>query len=170
MPPKKYMIIALIILAAALIIGGIFLVEKKDSTYQKGVLSIKNVAYGEITAFHKNEVLQFPDFRVSYLGETDKKVDFNPNLNVVYYNFSITDSSGNEEMLVWSAGTGIVSPKDFVVRDRSYQLELKYSTKDNKKLTDNELIISLANDTIKPPRVLQADREFKKSETSSVTP
>lgn len=105
----------------------------------------QNVKFGEIISFKENEKLQFSDFSIQFLGTTNQKVDSNPNLNFVYYNFIIKDSDGRKRNLNWSSGTGDIGPAIFVVKNKVYQLELKYSEKDNKWLKDNELVISESN-------------------------
>lgn len=105
-------------------------------------LDKQNAKFGEVISFKENKEIQFPDFSIQFLGTTNQKVDFNPNLNFTYYNFIIKGSDGRKRNLGWSSGTGDIGPEIFVVNNKVYQLELKYSEKDKKWLKDNEMVIS----------------------------
>ena len=64
-----------------LIVGAYSILKNKQGT----TMNTQNLKYGETIQFHKNEILQFPDFSISYIGKTSTKNDFDPNLTTRYH-------------------------------------------------------------------------------------
>ena len=126
-----------------LIVGAYSILKNKQGT----TMNTQNLKYGEIIQFHKNEILQFPDFSISYIGKTSTKNDFDPNLTT-HYHFVVTALDNKNKTLSWSSGTAGIAPTNFVVENKLYQLELKYSDKDNKQLTDDKMTISSSENDI----------------------
>ena len=102
----------------------------------------ENASYGTRVKFRANQKIDFPDFRVEYLGERRKTLPVYPR-GFLYYDFKI--SRGKIEKVVsWTTGTGIIDPTDFEFDGKPYHLELRPSEKLG-KLNDNELVIWQGN-------------------------
>lgn len=94
--------------------------------------------YGIKIQFTKGEVVKFPDFDLTYLGE--RRVSspvFKPGF--IYHDFFITRDEESEAMS-WSSGTGDILPQSFEVAGQWYQLELRYAESMG-WLKDDELVI-----------------------------
>jgi hypothetical protein len=103
-------------------------------------MNTRNTQYGDVVQFQENEMLQFPDFQICYTGKTQQKF--------AYYNFRITVLEGGERTLRWTSGTGDIAPVNFVIKDKVYLLSLKRSGKENVPLAENEMVISLSEESI----------------------
>lgn len=130
----------------AIILSIIVLIIGVYSIFKAIRINNQTIAYEKVIQFSKNRTLQFPDFKIVSTGVTREQVT--PNLNFTYYNFLITDLNNATRTLIWSSGTGEVAPKDFVIGNKVYQLELGYSNKDNKWISNDELVISPSKTTI----------------------
>ncbi len=139
----RYIFWALFIFVILILSSYVFIEKRRANTMNTG-----SIQYGEIISFSQNQALQFPDFSIRYLGNTSKKFDLNPKLKFTYYNFAVTALDNRERTLRWSSGTGDIAPKSFVVGNKTYQLELKYVEKYDRRLTDNEMVISLSESDI----------------------
>jgi hypothetical protein len=135
----KYFFSILFILVIFLLVNYVIIKNK-----QINIMDTKSIKYGEVVQFKENEVLQFPEFSLVYVGETNTKVDFNPNLEFIYYNFVVTALDGKEKKISWSAGTGLIAPVDFSIGNKLYQLELGYAESIDRRLANNEMVISLS--------------------------
>lgn len=95
-------------------------------------------AYGSKTPFTKGDVVKFPDFDLTYLGE--RKIS-SPvfKAGFIYHDFFIAKGEESEAMS-WSSGTGEIAPQSFEVAGQWYQLELRYAEGVG-WLKDDELVI-----------------------------
>jgi hypothetical protein len=91
--------------------------------------SEQKASYGTRVKYRSGEKIEFPDFRVQYVGERRKTVPVYPR-GFLYYDFKL--------------GTGVIDPTDFEFDGKHYQLELRRSDKLG-KLKENELVIWKAN-------------------------
>src|SRR5262245_1763338 len=67
--------------------------------------------YGKIVTFGKGTAIKFPDFSITYTGETSKTSEF-PNGNKFtfkYKNFDVSNGS-ETKTIQWTAGTGEIGP------------------------------------------------------------
>ena len=109
---------------------------KNSSAQMEKEMKIHN--YGEKNVFKKGKSLDFPDFRLTYLGQRRVKSELFLR-GFVYYDFRVT--SGNiSETISWSSGTGDIAPLEFRIENKIYVLELAISDKLG-KLKNNELVI-----------------------------
>jgi hypothetical protein len=102
----------------------------------------ENASYGTRVKFRANQKIDFPDFRVEYLGERRKILPVYPR-GFLYYDFKIARGK-TEKVVSWTTGTGIIDPTDFEFDGKGYHLELRRSEKLG-KLNDNELVIWQGN-------------------------
>ena len=98
--------------------------------------------YGSVVSLEKWDSFMYPDFSISYSGMT--KINTG-HIDIQEYNFEITAPDNRKRKIIWSAGTGDISPTYFVVGDKMYQLERSVREKDNAKLADNQMVISESN-------------------------
>jgi hypothetical protein len=98
----------------------------------------QNASYGTRVKYRASQKIDFPDFRVEYLGERRKTLPVYPR-GFLYYDFKITRGK-TEKVVSWTTGTGIIDPTDFEFDGKRYHLELRRSEKLG-KLNDNELVI-----------------------------
>jgi hypothetical protein len=109
--------------------------------------SMSSPQYNITQQFKENETLQFPEFQISYIGQSYSKWPNNPDRNITNYNFEIL--SENKTMSTsWSAGLGEIAPAFFTAKSKVYQLELSRTGKDNLSLKDNEMVIAPASVTL----------------------
>ena len=94
--------------------------------------------YGSPVNF-RSAPLTFKDFKLSYLGEREMA---GPGQLVFHYDdFKIESGSGTQR-LSWSPGTGVIAPVSFSVGKEQFLLELHRTLHGNKKLADDELVIT----------------------------
>ncbi len=103
--------------------------------------SEQKTTYGTRVKYVPGQKIEFPDFSIEYLGERRKTVPVYPR-PFIYYDFKVRKGKA-EKMVSWTSGTGLVGPKDFEIRGKHYQLELRHSNKLG-KLQHNELVIRQA--------------------------
>ncbi|MBK8813378.1 MAG: hypothetical protein IPN69_21990 [Acidobacteria bacterium] len=96
-------------------------------------------SYGAKTKFAKDAVLDFPDFKLTYLGNRKVPSEHWPN-GFNYHDFGIRSRSG-ERTVSWSSGTGDIGPVEFEADGAKFQLELRFS-EGLGKLAENELVIT----------------------------
>ena len=71
----------------------------------------ENASYGTRVKFRANQKIDFPDFRVEYLGERRKTLPVYPR-GFLYYDFKITRGKA-EKVVSWTTGARIIDPTDF---------------------------------------------------------
>ncbi|MBK7709282.1 MAG: hypothetical protein IPJ30_26880 [Acidobacteria bacterium] len=96
-------------------------------------------SYGAKTKFAKDAVLDFPDFKLTYLGNRKVPSELWPN-GFNYHDFRVLSRTG-ERTVSWSSGTGDIGPVEFEVDGAKFQLELRFS-EGLGKLAENELVIT----------------------------
>jgi hypothetical protein len=97
-------------------------------------------AYGAKVTFKQGQLLQFPDFSLTYLGQ--RHVDspiFKPGFT--YLDFKLQQES-LEQTVSWSSGTGALGPALFEFNGQQFSLELGYA-EELGWLEDDELVIGL---------------------------
>ena len=94
--------------------------------------------YGEKNVFKKGKSLDFPDFRLIYLGQRRVKSELFPR-GFLYYDF-LVEKGNISETISWSSGTGDIAPLEFRIENKIYFLELAISDELG-KLKNNELVI-----------------------------
>ena len=99
--------------------------------------------YGQKVRFAKGQTLQFADFALRFDGQMHVKVERYPN-GFVYENFTVK-ADGKTQKIVWSMGTGLLDPADFLVAGQAYMLELK-SSDILGKLDEDKLVVWRAKD------------------------
>jgi hypothetical protein len=103
-----------------------------------GHAASENASYGTRVKYRAGRKIEFPDFKVEYVGERWKTVPVYPR-GFLYYDFKVSKGK-TEKMISWTTGTGIIDPTDFEFDGKRYHLELRRSEKLG-KLSDNELVI-----------------------------
>jgi hypothetical protein len=98
----------------------------------------QTASYGTRVKYRAGQKIEFPDFRVEYLGERRKSLPVYPR-GFLYYDFKISRGKA-EKVVSWTTGTGIIDPADFEFDGKRYHIELRRSEKLG-KLKDNELVI-----------------------------
>jgi hypothetical protein len=98
----------------------------------------QSASYGTRVKYTAGQKIEFPDFRVEYLGERRKSLPVYPR-GFLYYDFKLSKGK-TEKVISWTTGTGIIDPTDFEFDGKRYHLELRRSEKLG-KLNDNELVI-----------------------------
>jgi hypothetical protein len=99
--------------------------------------------YETVVTFKLNKTIKFPDFRLTFTGERQEISKF-PNGNsftFTYFDFTISNKK-YEKKVSWTAGTGDIAPINFEFNGMKFSLELRFLEKKNKKLDDDELVIT----------------------------
>ncbi len=98
----------------------------------------KLAAYGAITKYEPDKVIEFPDFTLEFTGE--RRVSSPPYpRGFLYYDFKIKTAS-EEKVISWTAGTGEIAPTEFEIAGKTFLLERARADKLG-RLQDNELVI-----------------------------
>ena len=100
--------------------------------------SEQNASYGTRVKYRAGKKIEFPDFKVEYVGERRQSTPAYPR-GFLYYDFKVSRGK-SEKVISWTTGTGIIDPTDFEFDGKRYHLELRRSEKLG-KLNDNELVI-----------------------------
>jgi|GEM_PF-1025245 len=99
--------------------------------------------YREKVRFSRDTWVEFPDFDLIYLG-TGVSTGGGMHVPIKSYYFKIV--RGREENIVfWSAGTGVIGPIPFEFNDNDYMIEMErmvYGREGQVRLGENELSIS----------------------------
>jgi hypothetical protein len=102
--------------------------------------------YREKVRFSRDTWIEFPDFDLIYLG-TGVSTGGGMHVPIKSYYFRIV--RGKEENIIfWTAGTGVIGPIPFEFNDDDYVIEMKrmaYGQEGEVKLGEDELIISRAD-------------------------
>ena len=102
--------------------------------------------YGEKTRFSRDTWLEFPDFDLIYLG-TGVSTGGGMHVPIKSYYFRVV--RGREENIIfWTAGTGIIEPIPFEFDNDDYVIEMKYMAfgqEGQAKLDEDELRVSRAD-------------------------
>lgn len=95
--------------------------------------------YGQKFMYHPAREIQFPDFRLKFVGDRAGG-SISGLLLAPIFDFQVLTS--NESKLIhWSSGTGDIGPTGFKVQKACFWLELDYSEAYG-RLGDNEAVIS----------------------------
>lgn len=136
-----------IIILFILLVVGLFFVIKKNKNMNLIILNnnieeIKNIfQYGEKVQYEKGTVIQFPDFRLVYIGDKWLSGKNGATWSMVFNLFEISDGKISKE-ISWSSGTGNIGPNPFEFKGKKYNIEKTIS--DNfGQLKLNELIINV---------------------------
>ena len=103
-----------------------------------GYASEQKAAYGTRVKYRQGQKIEFPDFKLEYVGERRQSIPVYPR-GFLYYDFKVS-KGGSEKVISWTTGTGIIDPTDFEFDGKNYYLELRRSNKLG-QLKDNELVI-----------------------------
>jgi hypothetical protein len=99
--------------------------------------------YRERVTFSRDTWVEFPDFDLLYLG-TGVSTGGGMHVPIKSYYFRIV--RGKEENIVfWTAGTGVIGPIPFELNGKDYMIEMKhtaYGQEGEVELGENEFIIS----------------------------
>ena len=99
--------------------------------------------YRERTSFSRDTWVEFPDFDLLYLG-TGVNTGGGMHVPIKSYYFRI--ARGTEENIVfWTAGTGVIGPIPFEFNDNDYMIEMQstaYGQQGGVTLGQDELVIS----------------------------
>ncbi len=95
--------------------------------------------YDKKTVFEKDLELQFPDFKLKFLG-TRSVTSERFASGFTFYDFSI-GSAALTRTVSWSSGTGDIGPVEFDVDGARFQLELRFSDRLG-RLAENEIVIT----------------------------
>jgi len=102
-----------------------------------------NANYQEKVRFSRDTKVEFPDFDLIYLG-TGVSTGGGMHVPIKSYYFKIV--RGREENIIfWTAGTGVIGPIPFEFNDNDYMIEMKrmvYGREGQVRLGENELSIS----------------------------
>ena len=97
------------------------------------------VTYGTKVKFAKGQVLNFPDFDITYTGTHHVATPRYPR-GFDYDDFTVS-KGGASKTVSWSSGTGDISWADFEIGGKSFALELALSRKFG-QLKENEMVIT----------------------------
>ncbi len=99
--------------------------------------------YGKVVSYGQDKPIKFPDFTLTYTGETKKTSHFDNgnSFTFTYQNFLIKNDK-DEKTISWSSGTGDIAPANFEFKGMKFMLELRYYEKENKRLGDGEMVIT----------------------------
>jgi uncharacterized membrane protein YraQ (UPF0718 family) len=99
--------------------------------------------YREKVEFSRDTWIEFPDFDLLYLG-TGVSTGGGMHVPIKSYYFRIVKGS-EENIIFWTAGTGVIEPVPFEFNDNGYTIEMKRMSlgrEGEDKLGKNELSIS----------------------------
>ncbi|MBN1137912.1 MAG: hypothetical protein JXM73_15085 [Anaerolineae bacterium] len=122
----------------------ILLMMEKSHTPGKPNESEKVKAnYHERASFSRDTWIEFPDFDLLYLG-TGVTTGGGLHVPIKSYYFRIV-RGGEENIIFWTAGTGVIEPIPFEFRGNEYMIEMKrvaFGQEREVELGENELSIS----------------------------
>jgi hypothetical protein len=98
-----------------------------------------STSYGTKVKFAKGQVLNFPDFDLTYDGTRHVATPKYPR-GFDYDDFTVS-RGGASKKVSWSSGTGVIDWADFEFNGKNFALELRGSRKFG-WLKENELVIS----------------------------
>lgn len=104
--------------------------------------SEQKASYGTRVKYQAGQEIEFPDFRVEYVGERRTSLPAYPR-GFLYYDFKVR-TANIEKVVSWSSGTGDIGPMEFEIGSKRFLLELRRSDKLG-KLSNDELVISPAS-------------------------
>ena len=99
--------------------------------------------YREKVKFSRDTWIEFPDFDLLYLG-TGVSTGGGMHVPIKSYYFRIV-KGGEENIIFWTAGTGVIGPIPFEFNDNDYMIEMElmsFGREGEDKLGRNELSIS----------------------------
>jgi hypothetical protein len=99
--------------------------------------------YREKVEFSRDTWIEFPDFDLLYLG-TGVSTSGGMHVPIKSYYFRIVKGS-EENIIFWTAGTGVIEPVPFEFKNNGYTIEMKFMSRGRggeDKLGENELSIS----------------------------
>lgn len=96
-------------------------------------------AYGTKVKFAKGQVLNFPDFDLTYTGARHVATPRYPR-GFDYNDFTVS-RGGVSKTVSWTSGTGVIDAADFEFNGKNYGLELRGSRKFG-WLKENELVMT----------------------------
>ena len=98
--------------------------------------------YREKVKFSRDTWIEFPDFDLLYLG-TGVSTGGGMHVPIKSYYFRIV-KGGEENIIFWTAGTGVIGPVPFEFNDNNYMIEMEFMSfgqEGEDKLGRNELSI-----------------------------
>ena len=98
--------------------------------------------YRERASFSRDTWVEFPDFDLLYLG-TGISTGSGMHVPIKSYYFRIVRGS-EENIIFWTAGTGVIGPIPFEFSSKDYMIEMKrtaYGQEGEVELGENELVI-----------------------------
>lgn len=95
--------------------------------------------YGEKVQYSKDQVLDFSDFSVCYMGKRKIEVPQYAQGYFTYYDFEISDGS-EKKIISWSSGTGSIAPVIFKFNNKDFVLE-KGASDILGNLLNNEIVV-----------------------------
>jgi len=132
---------------------GLLILLVMEKSYTRGIsnesLGIPNGSekvkanYRERASFSRDTWVEFPDFDLLYLG-TGVNTSGGMHVPIKSYYFRIVRGT-EENIIFWTAGTGVIGPIPFEFSDNDYMIEMKrtaYGREGEVELGENELIIS----------------------------
>jgi len=104
--------------------------------------SEQKASYGTRVKYQAGRKIEFPDFRVEYVGERRTSLPAYPR-GFLYYDFKVR-TANIKKVVSWSSGTGDIGPMEFEIGSKRFLLELRRSDKLG-KLSNDELVIGPAS-------------------------
>ncbi len=118
--------------------------------------------YGKWITYSKNTALQFPDFKLNFLGKTMGRPfpgTSRPMGNVFHFEIG----NVNEQTQVkWSSGTGDIAPSSFVMGGKEFILEmLSSSALETRMRKDDQIIVWPKSQWLAQTEKLRTERNEK---------
>jgi hypothetical protein len=133
----------LMVVSLALLI--LFVMDNRNTPSIPNELEVVKASYREKTRFSRDTWIEFPDFDLIYLG-TGVSTGGGMHVPIKSYYFRIV--RGKEENIIfWTAGTGVIWPIPFEFNDDDYIIEMQCiacGEEGEVKLAEDELWISRA--------------------------
>ena len=104
------------------------------------------VKYGTPLKYEKEQIIEFADFSIKFIGERRTTSDAYPR-GFLFYDFEIFKGD-KKQTVSWTSGTGEIAPEYFSFNNKEYVLEMEYAMV-LKKQMDNEIIIWRKSDYLK---------------------
>lgn len=132
-------------LLMALSLGLLILLVRENSHTPDILNELEEVKanYRDRVRFSRDTWLAFPDFDLIYLG-TGVSTGGGMHVPIKSYYFRIV-RGGEESIIFWTAGTGVIGPLPFEFSGKDYVIEMKrlaYGREGEVELGENELSIS----------------------------
>jgi hypothetical protein len=99
-----------------------------------------SINYGQKFVYEPTREIDFPDFRLKFLGTKPNGSTGSLQLGAIYEFQVVTPTTS--QVIQWSSGTGDIGPEVFEAQGKCLWLELR-SSDNYGKLQDSEAVISL---------------------------